>query len=37
MPGPKVIGIDELSIRKGQSYRTVVIDLVRERPIWFGG
>jgi len=36
-PGPKVIGIDEISIRKGQSYRIVVSDLVRHRPIWFGG
>jgi len=36
-PGPKVIGIDELSIRKGHTYRIVVSDLVRERPIWFGG
>jgi len=37
MPGPKVIGIDEISIRKGHSYRIVVSDLVRQRPIWFGG
>ena len=36
-PGPKAIGIDELSIRKGHSYRIVVSDLIRERPIWFGG
>jgi len=36
-PGPRVIGIDEVSIRKGQSYRIVVSDLVRQRPIWFGG
>ena len=36
-PGPKVIGVDEISIRKGQTYRIVVSDLVRERPIWFGG
>jgi transposase len=36
-PGPKVIGIDEIAIRKGHSYRIVVSDLVRERPIWFGG
>ncbi len=36
-PGPKVIGIDEISIRKGHSYRIVVSDLVRRRPIWFGG
>ena len=37
MPGPKAIGIDEISIRKGQDYRIVVSDLIRERPIWFGG
>jgi transposase len=36
-PGPKVIGLDEISIRKGQTYRIVVSDLVRGRPIWFGG
>jgi len=36
-PAPKVIGIDELSIRKGHTYRILVSDLERERPIWFGG
>ena len=36
-PGPKAIGIDEISIRKGHSYRIVVSDLVRRRAIWFGG
>jgi transposase len=36
-PGPKVIGIDEISIRKGHTYRIVVSDLIRARPIWFGG
>ena len=36
-PGPQVIGIDEISIRKGHTYRIVVSDLVRRRPIWFGG
>ena len=36
-PGPKIIGTDEVSIRKGHTYRIVVSDLVRERPIWFGG
>ena len=35
--GPKVVGIDEISIRKGHTYRIVVSDLVRGRPIWFGG
>jgi transposase len=36
-PGPKVIGIDEVSIRKRHTYRIVVSDLIRGRPIWFGG
>ena len=36
-PGPKAIGIDEISIRKGHTYRIVVSDLIRHRPIWFGG
>ncbi len=36
-PAPKVVGIDEISIRKGHAYRIVVSDLERRRPIWFGG
>ena len=36
-PGPQVIGIDEIAICKGHTYRIVVSDLVRGRPIWFGG
>src|SRR5271156_4659799 len=36
-PGPRAMGIDEISIRKGHVYRIVVSDLVRKRPIWFGG
>ncbi len=36
-PAPTVIGIDEISVRKGHAYRIVVSDLIRERPIWFGG
>jgi len=36
-PGPKAIGIDEISIRKRHLYRIVVSDLIRGRPIWFGG
>ena len=36
-PGPLVIGIDEIAIRKGHTYRIVVSDLLRRRPIWFGG
>ena len=34
---PECIGIDEVSIRKGHTYRIVVSDLERRRPIWFGG
>src|SRR5574337_507972 len=37
VPAPGVIGIDEISIRKGHTYRIVVSDLERQRPIWFGG
>jgi transposase len=37
MPAPKGVGIDEISIRKGPTYRIVVSDLERRRPIWFGG
>jgi transposase len=36
-PRPKVIGIDEISVRKGHAYRIVVSDLEKHRPIWFGG
>lgn len=36
-PRPKVIGIDEISIRKGHEYRIVVSDLEKRIPIWFGG
>jgi transposase len=35
--GPRAIGIDEIAIRKGHTYRIVVSDLERRRPIWFGG
>ena len=35
-PGPKVLGIDELSIGRGHNYRIIVSDLIRGRPIWFG-
>lgn len=37
IPGPQWLGIDEVSIRKGHTYRIVVSDLARHRPIWFGG
>jgi transposase len=33
----RAIGIDEVSIRKGQNYRIVVADLDAPRPIWMGG
>jgi transposase len=36
-PAPKAVGVDEISIRKGHTYRIVVSDLIRGRPIWFGG
>ncbi|MEO5864171.1 MAG: ISL3 family transposase, partial [Nitrospiraceae bacterium] len=36
-PAPNVVGIDEIPIRKGHTYRIVVSDLERRRPIWFGG
>ena len=36
-PGPRAIGVDEIAVRKGHNYRIVVSDLVRKRPIWFGG
>ncbi|MDQ3000826.1 MAG: hypothetical protein M3Y08_06155 [Fibrobacterota bacterium] len=36
-PVPEVIGVDDVSIRKGHSYRIVVNDQLRRRPIWFGG
>ena len=32
-PGPQGIGIDEISIKKWHTYRIVVSDLVRRRPI----
>jgi transposase len=34
---PRVIGIDEISVRKRHRYRIVVSDLERKRPIWVGG
>jgi transposase len=36
-PAPRAIGIDEISVRRGHTYRIVVSDLVARRPIWFGG
>ena len=37
IPAPRVIGVDEIAIRKGHDYRIVVSDLDRGRPIWVGG
>jgi transposase len=36
-PKPRVIGIDEISIKKRHIYRIVVSDLDQKRAIWFGG
>lgn len=36
-PEPKVIGVDEIAIHKGHTYRIVVSDLDAKRAIWFGG
>jgi len=35
--GPKIMGVDEIAIRKGHTYRIVVSDLERRRALWFGG
>lgn len=37
LPAPRVIGVDEIAIRKGHDYRIVVSDLDLGRPIWVGG
>lgn len=34
---PEVIGIDEISVKKGHEYRIIISDLERKQPIWFGG
>ncbi len=36
-PKPRVIGIDEISIKKRHTYRIVVSDIEKRRAIWFGG
>jgi transposase len=36
-PSPQVIGIDEIAVGPRHTYRIVVSDLERKRPIWFGG
>ncbi len=33
----RVIGVDEISVRKGHTYRVVIADLDERRPIWIGG
>jgi len=35
--GPRFIGVDEIFVREGHTYRRVISDLVRGRPSWFGG
>jgi transposase len=37
IPAPKVIGIDEIALKKGHTYRIVVSDLEQRRPLWVGG
>lgn len=34
---PEIIGVDEISIRKGHNYNIIVSDLILKRPIWIGG
>lgn len=34
---PEVLGIDEVSIKKGHTYRIIVSDLKNKLPIWIGG
>jgi transposase len=36
-PTPRVIGVDEVSIKKRHVYRIIVSDLEVRRAIWFGG
>ncbi len=36
-PEPGVVGVDEISVRKGHEYRIIASDLEKKRPIWFGG
>lgn len=33
----RAIGVDEISVRKGHTYKVVVADLDEQRPIWIGG
>jgi len=34
---PKIIGIDEISVRRGHKYNVIVSDIEKRIPIWFGG
>lgn len=36
-PNKNPVDIGKVSIRRGHTYRIVVSDLLRRRPIWFGG
>ncbi len=36
-PAPRIIGIDDVAIKKGHVYRIIVSDLERKRLMWFGG
>ena len=36
-PSPRVIGVDEISIKKRHTYRIIVSDLEKRRAIWFWG
>ena len=36
-PSPRVVGIDEISVKRGHEYRIIVSDLEKRRAIWFGG
>jgi transposase len=36
LPSQRIIGIDEISIRKGHGYRIIVSDIEAGRPIWVG-
>ena len=33
----RAIGVDEVSVKRGHTYRILVADLDRQRPIWMGG
>ncbi len=32
-PNPRIIGVDDFSLRRGQTYATIIVDLERHRPI----